>query len=383
MAEKGLMGRWRAKLRYEFDNTLSRGIFGQIFWLGVVTFSVISLAALIIILLGVAPSSGGPEGKTGFFKLLWINLNRTLDPGYVGADPGGWVYLLILLLVTFFGIFVFSALISIITSALEKRLDELRRGHSKVIERNHTVIFGWSRKVVPVIQQLIEANRSERRSCIVVYGDRDKVEMEEYLAQKVGAAGRTRIVCRSGATTDVLAPEITNVSDAKSVILIGSDADPAAPDPIDAEHAIDIEIVKTLMAVRNVNAVAGQSREKARDRGQERDGARRPLAVVSAIHDSRNVDVARVAAGGDVVLLEIPDLVSRLVVQTTRQSGLPIVYAELLSFDGAEFYFRRSRSQRGRTSTISSRLSHVRCGRFPSGQIRRNAAESARRYHSG
>lgn len=345
MAEKGLTGRWRAKLRYEFDNTLSRGIFGQIFWLGVVTFSVISLAALVIILLGVAPSSGGPEGKTGFFRLLWINLNRTLDPGYVGADPGGWVYLLILLLVTFFGIFVFSALISIITSALEKRLDELRRGHSKVIERNHTVIFGWSRKVVPVIQQLVEANRSERRSCVVVYGDRDKVEMEEYLAQKVGPTARTRIVCRSGNTTDVMAPEITNVGDAKSVILIGSDADPAATDPVEAEHAIDIEIVKTLMAVRNVNAAAARGRERAR----ERDGARRPLAIVSAIHDSRNVDVARVAAGGDVVLLEIPDLVSRLVVQTTRQSGLPIVYGELLSFDGAEFYFRRSRSQRGRT----------------------------------
>lgn len=369
MAEKGLTGRWRAKLRYEFDNTLSRGIFGQIFWLGVVTFAVISLAALVIILLGVAPSSGGADGKTGFFRLLWINLNRTLDPGYVGADPGGWVYLLILLLVTFFGIFVFSALISIITSALEKRLDELRRGHSKVIERNHTVIFGWSRKVVPVIQQLVEANRSERRSCVVVYGDRDKVEMEEYLAQKVGATGRTRIVCRSGTTTDVLAPEITNVGDAKSVILIGSDADPAAADPVDAEHAIDIEIVKTLMAVRNVSAAADRSRDRAPnrgpDRGQERGpdrdrdspgrrgereaGARRPLAVVSAIHDSRNVEVARVAGGGDVVLLEIPDLVSRLVVQTTRQSGLPIVYAELLSFDGAEFYFRRSRSQRGRT----------------------------------
>jgi len=332
-----LRGRWRAKLRYEFDNTLSRGIFGQIFWLGVVTFAVISAAALVIILLGVAPSAGGAASKTGFFKLLWINLNRTLDPGYVGADPGGWVYLFILLLVTFFGIFVFSALISIITSALEKRLDELRRGHSKVIERNHTVIFGWSRKVVPVVQQLVEANRSERRSCIVVYGDRDKVEMEEYLAQKIGATGRTRIVCRSGATTDVLAPEITSVGDAKSVILIGSDADPAAADPVEAENAIDIETVKTLMAVRNVSFAA------------DRDKARRPLAIVSAIHETRNVDVARVAAGGDVVLLEIPDLVSRLVVQTTRQSGLPIVYAELLSFDGAEIYFRRSRSQRGRT----------------------------------
>jgi len=336
MSRQGPGRRFRAKLRYEFDNTLSRGIIGQIFWLGVVTFAVISVAALIIILLGVAPAEKN-VGRYDFFRLLWINLNRTLDPGYVGADPGGWVYLLILLLVTFFGIFVFSALISIITSALEKRLDELRRGHSKVMERNHTVIFGWSRKVVPVIQQLVEANRSERRSCIVVYGDRDKVEMEEELAQKVGATGRTRIVCRSGPTTDVLAPEITNIAEAKAAILVGSDADPAAADPVEAENAIDIELVKTLMAIRGVGMPP------------ERDMARYPFSVVSAIHESRNVDVATVAGGDGVVLLEIPDLVSRLVVQTTRQSGLPIVYAELLSFEGAEFYFRRSRSQIGRT----------------------------------
>lgn len=327
--------RWRAKLRYEFDNTLSRGIVGQIFWLGVVTLAVISLAALVIILLGVAPAEKN-VGRYDFFRLLWINLNRTLDPGYVGADPGGWVYLLILLLVTFFGIFVFSALISIITSALEKRLDELRRGHSKVMERNHTVIFGWSRKVVPVIQQLVEANRSERRSCIVVYGDRDKVEMEEELAQKIGPTGRTRIVCRSGSTTDVLGPEITSIGEAKAAILVGSDPDPAAADPVEAEHAVDIELVKTLMAIRSA------------DMPEDRDMARRPLTVVAAIHETRNYEVASVAGGGSVVLLEIPDLVSRLVVQTTRQSGLPIVYAELLSFEGAEFYFRRSRSQIGR-----------------------------------
>lgn len=337
MRGTGERSRWRAKLRYEFDNTLSRGIIGQIFWLGVVTLAVISLAAFVIILLGVAPKPAGGKEPSGFFELLWINLNRTLDPGYVGADPGGWQYLLILLLVTLFGIFVFSALISIITSALEKRLDELRRGHSKVMERNHTVIFGWSRKVVPVIQQLVEANRSERRSCIVVYGDRDKVEMEEELAQKIGSTGRTRIVCRSGATTDVVGPELTNVAEAKAAILVGSDADPGAADPVEAEHAVDIELVKTLMAIRSV------------EMPEDRDMARRPLSVVSAIHESRNYDVANVAAGGKVVLLEIPDLISRLVVQTTRQSGLPIVYAELLSFEGAEFYFRRSRSQIGRT----------------------------------
>ena len=41
------------------------------------------------------------------------------------------------------------------------------------------------------------------------------------------------------------------------------------------------------------------------------------------------------------------DLIARITAQTCRQSGLSVVYTELLDFGGDEIYFTRSRSWSG------------------------------------
>ena len=64
------------------------------------------------------------------------------------------------------------------------------------MESDHTVILGWSPLVFPIISELIIANANRRRACIVVLGDRDKIEMEDEIREKVGPTGKTRIVCR-------------------------------------------------------------------------------------------------------------------------------------------------------------------------------------------
>lgn len=60
--------------------------------------------------------------------------------------------------------------------------------------------------------------------------------------------------------------------------------------------------------------------------------------VVAAVRDSRNHLTARLAAGPTGHVLCVDDIVARLLVSTARQPGLSLVYAELLDFDGDEFY---------------------------------------------
>ena len=43
------------------------------------------------------------------------------------------------------------------------------------------------------------------------------------------------------------------------------------------------------------------------------------------------------------------ETISRLIVQTSRQSGLSIAYTELLDFDGDEIYFREDPALVGKT----------------------------------
>ena len=44
---------------------------------------------------------------------------------------------------------------------------------------------------------------------------------------------------------------------------------------------------------------------------------------------------------GEVTLVHTEDLISRVIAQSCRQSGLSIVYTELLDFDGDEIYFQK------------------------------------------
>ena len=58
-----------------------------------------------------------------------------------------------MLVVTLGGIFIVSTLIGMITTGIEGKLDELRKGRSRVIENDHTVILGWSQQIFTIDQR--------------------------------------------------------------------------------------------------------------------------------------------------------------------------------------------------------------------------------------
>ena len=80
---------------------------------------------------------------------------RTLDSGTMGGDAG-WGFRLVMLLVTLGGIFVVSALIGVLSTGLEGKLDELRKGRSRVLEKDHTIILNWSPSIFDIISELVD-----------------------------------------------------------------------------------------------------------------------------------------------------------------------------------------------------------------------------------
>ncbi len=189
---------WRARLRYQFDKSMAAGSVALIAWLGLLSLLIILAAAVLLVFTRIAPEGGEP---LSLIDGLWAALMRTVDAGAVGGD-NGWSFRAIMLLVTIGGIFIFSALIGVLNSGLESRLDQLRKGRSTVLETDHTIIFNWSPSIFDVIGELVIANESRRRPRIVIMADRDKVEMEDEIAGKIGDLKNTRIICRSGEPTD-------------------------------------------------------------------------------------------------------------------------------------------------------------------------------------
>jgi voltage-gated potassium channel Kch len=305
------------KLRYHFDNYMSKGTIALIGGLAILSAIVITAVALVVSIFQIAPGDGDP---VNFGEAAWLSLMRTLDAGTMGGDTG-WGFRFAMFAVTIGGVFVISTLIGVLTSGVEGKLEELRKGRSKVIESGHTVILGWSSQVFTIISELAIANENQKNGCIVVLGDKDKVEMEDAIRENIEKPGRTRIVCRSGNPIDVNDLKMVSPQTAKSIIILSQE-----------KENPDAEVIKTLLAIVN-------SPERKSD----------SYHIVVEIRDPKNSSVAKMVGGDEVEVIMVGNLISRIIAQTCRQSGLSIVYTELLDYGGDEIYIKDEPELIGKT----------------------------------
>ena len=307
------------RLRYAFDNTLSRGPLGLIAWLFVASALVIIIVSAIVLLTGIAPAhdDGSPPSLA---EVAWMSLMQTLGSGWLG-DVGGPPFLLATLALTLGGMFVVGTLIGALTSGIENKLADLRKGRSFVVETGHTVILGWSPQVFDVLRELVAANANRRRACVAILADRDKVEMEDEIRAHLPHTGPTRIVCRTGSPIDLSDLEIVNPHGARAIIVLA----PPVADP-------DSHVIKAILALTNNPARRPQ-----------------PYHIVAEIRDPKNMEVARMVGREEAQLVLAGDLIARITVQACRQSGLSLVYSDLLDFAGDEIYFHEEPALVGKT----------------------------------
>jgi ion channel POLLUX/CASTOR len=65
------------------------------------------------------------------------------------------------------------------------------------------------------------------------------------------------------------------------------------------------------------------------------------VPIVAEIFHERNRDIVEGIARG-IVTVDADDILSKILVQTSRSVGLSVVYGEILSFDGCEMYFHQA-----------------------------------------
>ena len=97
-----------------------------------------------------------------------------------------------------------------------------------------------------------------------------------------------------------------------------------------APNEADTVVLKTLLAIAKL-------------------APKQALHLVAELHDERTESVARMVIGEHAALLRASPVVSRLLVQTGRQSGLSVVYSELLDFEGVEIYLQQQPTLVGKT----------------------------------
>ena len=72
-------------------------------------------------------------------------------------------------------------------------------------------------------------------------------------------------------------------------------------------------------------------------------------AIVGEVQEPTNMEAAKLVGRNEAHWVLASDLISRITVQSCRQSGLSVVYTELLDFDGDEVYFTTQPELVGKT----------------------------------
>jgi len=313
-------GGFRAWLRYRSDEFLGGGAGRQLLFLFVLTMLLVAVFAVISWALhagglDIAGDAGAPP--PGWLDRAWFYFARFMDAGTMGGDEGN-PNRLVSSFATMIGVIVAGLLISSLAGNFQERLDAIKRGGSPVIERGHFLVLGWSEKIYSVIDQLTEAYVSEGRITVVVMAEQDKVEMETKLRDKVVHKKRVKLVVRSG--NSVVLGDLAKVAvhAARAIIVLVDEAD--AQDPSRA----DGRVIKTIMAVFNHPTI--------RDKPT-------PPRLTAEVMLAENVEIASIASYGKASIIKTNEIISKILLQTARITGLSFVYDELLRFEGNEIHY--------------------------------------------
>ncbi len=306
------------KFRYWFENFIAKG--GTSVFLSLLVLFIISLIFTTIIrtiLLAVNPDY---DLISDFFEHFWVVFLELTDPGTLGVETDIW-FMISGTLTILVGLVIFSMLIAFITTQVENVMHNFRKGKSRVIESGHTLILGWNERVFGIIRELIIANESEKHAAVVVLADEDKEIVDDIINKMFPDSKTTNIVTRAGETSSLSELKRVNAREAKSVIILAKCPDSACTEDKDIS---DISVIKTILALLSF---------------QDTD-IKFPIIAELFSPDKRKL--LETLDYDNVISINSWEILGKFLVQTSRSSGLEIVYNDILSFDGSEIYSYKS-----------------------------------------
>lgn len=321
----GELESFRTRLAYRLDRFLRYRGGAQLVILITVTFGVVLAYALLLRL------TGGPAEGAGVWENLWWSLGRFSDGGTMYSDQGPRLRL-IAVAITWTGVFLVQFMTGAVTAKLADRLGQVRSGRSPVVERGHVLVLGFDGKVPLIARELA---RSHQKAVFVVLADRDIKDLDARLAVAERIPGnRIRVETRTGNPQDEFTLLRMAADRARTIIIV-------PPEEL-TDSAASRWVLITLLAVRRACGArfAGHVIVESRHAGKEA----LLRAAAEALPGSPTSEPLRL------IPIASDDILSRVLAQSVRQTGVFFVLRELLGFRGTELYVVRvPRSLAGKT----------------------------------
>ena len=215
------------------------------------------------------------------------------------------------------GIVIFSMLVAMITTALEKMLNTFRQGTTDVYEKGHYLIIGNNSRLTDILNEFVVASEFQKHT-VVILSETPKEEVDLAIELAVKESKNLRIITRTGKVTSPTMLERVSVDTAKAIIVLSSCEN--FSDLIEKDQS-DTKVIKICYAL----SIAINKEH--------------PIMVIPEVYESANRDIIATILNDKVLQIDANSFLSRLLVQTSLFNGLVGVYENLFSFEGSELYF--------------------------------------------
>ncbi len=207
----------REKISYRFDSFMSYGklaITGILFVIGMIVVIVVAIIILV----------ETPEVVNGSLtKTLWLSFMRVLDPGNVATDPdfNNGKFVVITTIATFIGLALISTYIGMVSGDFSARIEKLREGNSKVLEKNHILMIGFCEDTLSIIDYLMKFKSNKEALSIVIVSGQSRKDVEERIAGYGIIHNKTSIICRNGDLESRTTLANMGITRASTVVILG------------------------------------------------------------------------------------------------------------------------------------------------------------------
>ncbi len=318
------------RLVFLLERFLLRGAFYQLLFIA-------ALIVLVSIISGMVVHFFLPAEFKDYGESVWWGLLRLSDPGYLGDDKGA-LQRIVSLIVTVLGYVLFmGSLVAIMTTALSRLMRRLEMGLTPISHKGHLLILGWNNRTETIIKELLLSEGRVRRFLarvragrlhIVVLAEDITTTLVHDLKSRLGPLyDERKITFRSGNSLRVEHLARADFLNASAIILSADDFAGIE------QEALDARTIKTLLSISNA----------ARNIGDDS-----PPPLTCEIFDTRRTPIAQAGYQGEIEIIPSAAVISRLIVQNVRHSGLSYVYSELLTHaSGNQIYIRDSAALAG------------------------------------
>jgi len=317
MNRKTFLRRWLDKIFVEEGFPLARFVIGAL-----VCWALVSVL-LRVWVNGLIPTEIDPNAGS-WNEAFWRAMIETFDLAGLGKEelsnwPNRWVGLITALVG---GLILLSGVAGLSAKLTVKRLN-WQSGLGDLGCCGHSLVLGFAEQGIDVIEELIEANRYNKKAEIVVLSDLEPAEALERLKEGISSFENTRIHCRKGNISSPITLSRVGVDRARTVVLVN----PVQPwENEELKHEGDTAMQMAVMAI-------------------QASCPKNPPPVVVRMHFKRNLQVAQSILPGRVFAAQEDLMMAKIIAQTARNPDVGRVYSNLAGFRGNEFYFLKMPSQ--------------------------------------